>query len=836
MLLVEGTTKFVLRGVCYGPFRPNQRGEHFPDDEKLRRDLDLIRALGANAIRVYHVPPPDLCLAAEEFGLRLVVGIPWAQHIRFLDSQETRMEIRRWVRAGAHQLRGTPNTLALLVGNEISPQILRWYGPARVERFLRQLADEAKQADPEALVSYASFPSTEYLDLSFADLVCFNVYLHQEPDLRRYLARLQNLSGSRPLVLSEFGIDSESQGEEKQARIVGRTAELALDAGCAGTIVSSFTDEWFTGGYEIESWRFGLVRRDRKPKPAYQRIREVYSSEFPRPRHPAPRVSVVVCAYNAERTMEECLASLRLLDYPDYEVIVVDDGSTDRTPEIAQGFPEFRLLSQENAGLSAARNAGILAATGEVVAFTDSDCAVDPDWLTFLVDRLCDERFAGVGGPNLPPPGDDWIAEVVARAPGGPTHVLLTDFEAEHVPGCNMAFWRKHLNDVGLFDPVFRTAGDDVDICWRLQNEGYRIGYAPSALVWHRRRNTLRAYLKQQTGYGRAESHLRFKHPRRFNEFGRSRWAGRIYGGVLGSLVGRGAAVYSGRFGSALFQTLYEPAGSLWSHLPTTFEWNAVAAALVAAGLATKTFGLPLPNLLLVGLVLFAISLAHVALAALRVDVGDLPSWKARPLIALLCYLGPVARAFARYRHRIPGYSPTLRVCSPEPRQRGKIDWLRRSIYLSYWNETGVEKEECLDVLLDFLRERDCDVKIDDGWQSWDLRIRRGLTVGRIKVLVQSYDRKKRQVDVGMALNKRPGGKLLRGVYAATIAVGFATGGTPFVLAGLIEGLLIEGFLLWESLGLALTFQDAMDACAQLLPILPLRAASRSPRPRLPGR
>jgi glycosyltransferase involved in cell wall biosynthesis len=795
MFLVEGSRKFPLRGVSYGPFRPGRDGEQFPDQEILRNDLHLIRSLGANTIRVYHVPPP----------------------------------IRRRIRDAARQLRAAPNALALVVGNEISPQILRWYGSARVERFLQQLADEVRQTDPEALVSYASYPSTEYLDLSFTDLVCFNVYLHREPDLRRYLARLQNLSEFRPLVLSEFGVDSMRAGEEEQARIVERTAELALDAGCAGTIVFSFTDEWFTGGYEIEDWGFGLVRRDREPKAAYQRLQRIYGSQLPRPPHPAPRVSVVVCAYNAERTMEECLASLRLLDYPDYEVIVIDDGSTDRTREIAERFPEFRMLSQENRGLSAARNAGILAADGDVVAFTDSDCAVDPDWLTLLVGRLCSEDFAGVGGPNLPPPEDDWVAEVVARAPGGPTHVLLTDFEAEHVPGCNMAFWRKHLTDVGLFDPIYRAAGDDVDICWRLQNEGYRIGYAPSALVWHRRRNTVRAYLKQQIGYGRAESHLRFKHSHRFNGFGQSRWAGRIYGGVMGALGRRKAAVYSGRFGGALFQTLYEPPGSLWRYLPMTFEWNAAALGLLIVGAVAKIFGFPLPSLLLVGLVLLAISAAHVALAALRVDVGDLPAWKARPLVAFLCYLGPLVRAVERYTHRFNGYTRSRSAWTSQLIPRGKLDWPRRKICLSYWSETGVEKEKCLDVLLGLLREKGCLVEIDDGWQRWDLQIRRGSLGGRIKVLVQNHGGKKRQLDAGMSLKERLTGKLLRGIYAATIVLGTATGGTPFVLAGLAGGLLIEGFLFRESLVIARTFRETMGSCARTLAVSPLSSASPSP-------
>jgi hypothetical protein len=150
------------------------------------------------------------------------------------------------------------------------------------------------------------------------------------------------------------------------------------------------------------------------------------------------------------------------------------------------------------------------------------------------------------------------VQEVVARSPGGPTHVLLSDWEAEHIPGCNMAFWRKDLIDVGLFDPIYRSAGDDVDICWRLQNAGRKIGFAAAALVWHRRRATVRAYLNQQKGYGRAEAALYFKHPYRFNFLGNSRWLGRIYSDLGPGILGRRPVIYWGPFGSGLFQTLYE--------------------------------------------------------------------------------------------------------------------------------------------------------------------------------------------------------------------------------------------------------------------------------------
>ena len=297
----------------------------------------------------------------------------------------------------------------------------------------------------------------------------------------------------------------------------------------------------------------------------------------------------------------------------------------------------------------------------------------------------------------------------------------------------------------------------------------------------------------------------------------------------MGTLGRRGAAVYSGRFGGALFQTLYEPPGSLWRYLPMTFEWNAVALASLIVGAAAKTFGLPLSNLLLMGLVLLAISFAHVALAALRVDVGDLPAWKARPLIALLCYLGPLVRAVERYTYRFNGYARTRSSWSPQLIPLGKLDWPRRKICLSYWSETGIEKEACLDVLLGLLRERGCFVEIDDGWQRWDLHVRRGAMGGRIKVLVQDHGGKQRQLDAGIALKETLVGKLLRGMYAATIALGIAAGGTPFILAGLTGGLLVEGFLFRESVVLARGFRETMDRCARSLAVSPLGAAPPSP-------
>ena len=105
--------------------------------------------------------------------------------------------------------------------------------------------------------------------------------------------------------------------------------------------------------------------------------------------------------------------------------------------------------------------------------------------------------------------------------------MLLDDRIAEHVPGCNMAFSRDTLLGLGGFDPQFRVAGDDVDLCWRLQERGWTLGFSPAAVVWHHRRNSLQAYWKQQCGYGKAEALLERKWPSKYNAAGHLAWSGR---------------------------------------------------------------------------------------------------------------------------------------------------------------------------------------------------------------------------------------------------------------------------------------------------------------------
>jgi O-antigen biosynthesis protein len=469
--LYVGDSKLYVRGVTYGTFRPDETGQEFHDLEKVERDLAQITANGFNAIRTYTAPPVWFLDTAQRHGLRVMVGLPWEQHVTVLDDPARARSIEHNLRALVRACAGHPAVLCYVIGNEVPAPIARWYGHRRLERFLGRLYRATKAEDPHGLVTYVNYPSTEYLQLPFLDFLSFNVYLETEQDFAAYLARLQNLAGDRPLVMAEIGLDSRRNGQETQACSLSWQIRTAMSSGCAGAFVFAWTDEWCRGGRDIEDWEFGLTTRDRQPKPALGSVRRAFA-EVPFPQGtPWPRISVVVCTHNGSRTLGECLSAACRLDYPDYEVIVVDDGSSDNSKVLASKYG-CRVITTRNCGLSSARNTGLAATTGEIVAYIDDDAYPDSHWLRYLAATFLSTSHVAVGGPNLVPLEDPVLAQCVGNAPGGPTHVLLTDTEAEHIPGCNMAFRKSSLTAVGGFDPQFRTSGDDVDICWRLQVNG----------------------------------------------------------------------------------------------------------------------------------------------------------------------------------------------------------------------------------------------------------------------------------------------------------------------------------------------------------------------------
>ena len=736
-----GTQKFYLKGVTYGPFAPTTSGCEYHDVPTVERDFVAIAAAGMNAVRTYTVPPRWLLDIAQKHGLRVMVGLPWEQHVAFLDDAGRAKAILQRVRAMVKTCSGHPAVLAFAVGNEIPAPIVRWHGAQRIEVFLERLTRIVRAEDPHALITYVNYPTTEYLQLPFLDFVCFNVYLESAARLTPYLSKLQTHTQDRPLVLGEIGLDSQRNGLAKQAEALDWQIRAAFAAGGAGMFTFAWTDEWYRGGAEITDWAFGLTDRQRQPKPALAMVAQAYAeAPFGRDR-PWPRISVVVCTYNGSRTIRDTCAGLLQLKYPNFEVIVIDDGSKDGVGDIAREYG-FTVVRTPNGGLSRARNLGAEHATGEIIAYIDDDAYPGQNWLYYLAHTFMTSNHVAVGGPNLPPPGDGLIADCVANSPGGPIHVLVTDEIAEHIPGCNFAVRKSALLAVGGFDATFRIAGDDVDLCWRLQDHGWTIGFSPAAVVWHHRRNSMRAYLRQQTNYGRAEAMLERKWPGKYNAAGHIPWVGKLYGrGALQTFrVSRGR-IYQGVWGSAPFQSLYQPAPGLISMLPAMPDWYLIIAALGLLALMS-TFWPPLFWAWPVLFVAAGAPLVQALLGAANAQFVNqepvMSRWITKyALVFLLHLLQPIVRFYGRIDR---GLHPLRRRGA----RRLVIPKRRR---LVVWQENWVSAEQILTNVEDVLEKNGAAVRRGGEWDHWDLRVSGGLLGGaRLRMATEEHGQGKQQL------------------------------------------------------------------------------------------
>jgi O-antigen biosynthesis protein len=709
--------RFWIRGVTYGTFLPNAHGELLPEPDVVRRDMERMVAAGVNTVRTYTVPPTSFLDMAWDNGLRVVAGLFWEGRQCLFEDSIAICSVEAEVAAQVEGIAGHPALLMVCLGNEIPPLVARWHGKTRIERVLRRLGDRVKEIDPELLVTYANYPPTEFLDLSFLDVIAFNLYLEREPEFRAYLARLQILAGDRPLFLAELGLDSRRNGPERQAEVLEWQLRAVWEKGLAGATVYAWTDEWGVAGTPIDDWDFGLVDRQRQPKPALEVVSRSYQRSRYDPRTGEwPRVSVICCAYNAAATLGETLASLSRLTYPNYEVIVIDDGSRDATAAIAARYP-CRLVRVENGGLSRARNLGIQAATGEIVAFIDADAAADPDWLYFLLTQMEEQGAAGCGGPNLSPPEDPEMAQRVDRSPGNPVHVLLDNETAEHIPGCNMAFRKTALEAIGGFNPIYTTAGDDVDVCWRLLERGERLVFSPAAIVWHHRRATRQAYLRQQHGYGLAEALLEARYPERYGLLGSATWRGRVYEGPQPALSlwppGLRHRVYHGPQGNGLFQSVYTPQAPWWFALAAAPEFHGLNAALGASAFWLGMSGGSFWQLPAALAVLGVVASTTVCLeASLRMCARDeLPGvdrWRRVLGVVRLHWMQPWSRWMGRLKGRW-----RCRKEQPWPRAPEGVLW-------AGWDR----RDEWLARLTRLLHDTGMEVTEDDVWGRHDLLIR----------------------------------------------------------------------------------------------------------------
>jgi glycosyltransferase involved in cell wall biosynthesis len=748
--LFLGERKFVVKAVTYGTFAADAEGHLYPPPAVVRRDFEMMLAAHVNTVRTYMPPPAWFLDEARRAGLRVLVGIHWENSNCDFDDARAVAAAVRTVRKAVRGCLAYPDVvLAYVIGNEVPPLVTRFHGWRTVHGFLEHLCLAAKEEDPGGLVTYANFPPTEFLQLDFLDFATINVYLRDPRVLGAYLDRLMVEAKGKPLLLGEFGDDAIRQGTAWQAELLDWAVPLALDKGLCGVAVYSWTDDWVVSGHRIDDWAFGLLDAKRNPKPAYEVVRRQFAaSHFEGRTHRWPRVSVVVCNYNGAETLDETLTSLEDLDYPDYEVLYVDDGSTDESLEIARRHEAFvRILTHEdgrNLGLSASRNLGAERATGEIVAYIDSDAYADRDWLRHLVVTMERGRYAGAGGPNLTPDADGLTAQFIAMCPGNPTHVLKDAVRADHIAGVNMAFRRDLLLALGGFDPVHRRAGDDVDICWRFEDSGFTLAFSPAAVVWHHRRPSVLRYFQQQAGYGVAENQLERKHPDRFNSLGAIRWSGRVYAAPRRASRLFKPFIYHGPLGTALFQTMYQKEPSYLLDLPTTTPWYAIWALFFALTPLSLWF-LPFAAAMFGASVFAAFVAGWTTEMPFRLTRAQ--TWQKVLLISFVHFFHPLVRSWGRVRARsrssdvVSWFLPEAwaspdRLLAELWTMGGAKKQVRR-----YWGVRTADRESVLRSVQRELRAAGPGATFGHEWDEHDLEIPGGIvTTARVYTSPEHYD------------------------------------------------------------------------------------------------
>jgi glycosyltransferase involved in cell wall biosynthesis len=214
-------------------------------------------------------------------------------------------------------------------------------------------------------------------------------------------------------------------------------------------------------------------------------------------------ISVVVCCRNMGKELRRCLESLCNQNYENRELIVVDDASTDDTSQVALecqtrlGTSLILISNPINLGVAGSRNVGIRNARGDIIAFTDADCTVAPDWLSELARGFSRERVVAVGGRIL----DDDCSNIWEWSEKGHNYVARAEGFVTYLQGCNMAFDASVLGKY-MFNDEIKYGYEEALLCDRLLMGGYGIWYNPRAVVKHKHRAQLSGLLQQKFNRG----------------------------------------------------------------------------------------------------------------------------------------------------------------------------------------------------------------------------------------------------------------------------------------------------------------------------------------------
>lgn len=686
-----GDEAVLIKAVAFGPFPAGTFAEEGMAHLKQIRDH-----LGANAIRLNEVPSLEFMHHCAGVGLRVFIAIPREFTVELFRDRSAMEKADEVFLETILRFRGHPALAGYFVGCGIDATLVRWVGPDRVIEELERIIDLGHAHHSGGLFAYANSPDTENILPQNQDFVAFDFSPDSKDSVAPTLAKLQNLAEDRPLLLSAAGVDSRIHGEEGQAELLRICLEESAAAGVAGMILSAWSDFTRVDGKADEGRDVGLTRRDLTEKPAFSVVRESWAA-LQRPSDfldliETPKVSVIVCTHRGSATLVACLDSMVALDYPDFEIIVVNDGEDVRVAEITGTYDSVTHLPVEHAGLGAARNAGAAAASGDIFVYTDDDCSAGPGWLKWVVRLFSDAAVGCAGGPNIAPRPESATRAIITAAPGSPVQVLLTQTRAEYLPGCNLAVRRKVFEELGGFNAVFTGAGSAVDFCWRARSAGYELGFHPAAFVWHRRRLTYQSYLSQQIGHGLAEARLMEAHRDRFKGLSGAIWDGQLYaarprGGIITDY---------GRYGSGPFRVQYSAHESELSEVSLHALWWVALIGFAIASAFVPVFLVP-AVLMLAGTLRSALLQAGRAAIEPEFDT-TLSRFTLAALIVARGVLRSGARLFGGWK--TVNWKGSLRFFGRTAYGRAASGWWKLGDEMEFRSRDGVGRGALLQALL----------------------------------------------------------------------------------------------------------------------------------------
>ncbi len=277
-------------------------------------------------------------------------------------------------------------------------------------------------------------------------------------------------------------------------------------------------------------------------------------------------ISIIIPAYNAEATIRQTIQASLAQDYAgELEIVVVDDGSSDRTAQYVRSFEGVHYIYQDNAGPARARNRGAECARGEFVCFTDADCVPHPNWVSALVEHFSGASVGAVmGSYGIANPGA-WLADCVYR------EILFRHNRMPDYPKAfgsyNVALRRSLFVALGGFNGEYRHAsGEDNDLSYRVLSSGYKIFFAKKALVDHYHPEHAGRYLREQYRHGFWRFKMYLCHPSMMRGDDYTFWKdsaeiAAVYAGAVvlaASFLGGGLRVISFFFLLLIFLTALE--------------------------------------------------------------------------------------------------------------------------------------------------------------------------------------------------------------------------------------------------------------------------------------